>query len=604
MFDSIGRPLVVWPCYEPAGEQVALTENELVRHVLLLGSTGCGKSTLLAAAMGQILVRCEEKVGLLVLDAKADGLADQVRDAAWQAGRSKDVMIFGPEGDHTLDLFEPLGSLQGVEAITRRIMLAADPMSGDNAYWQTTTASMYSAAFSLYAAAGKPVHFSAVMEFLRRWFMSPTTTPEIQVLIDQLERDKKPPHPLVTGAIDQAKLWQDLDLRTRSVVQSCLLNVLRPLQSAAAASTFATASRRGGNPAQAATVGAICVASVNALAHPELARFLFRLAKQVFFEAVQQRSGGMQRLCGIVADELPLVVTREDASQLATLRSKRCFFLGASQGLHALAERIGTSPMHALLTNFNTTVFMRSTEAETAIHAQLTLGTRTDAVKRRPESEGGGLGLLPPCSREPIETEVPVCPIGALAKLDTHQGYVARADGSRTLQPVWFVPWFEQPLTTSAEKFTSEHVKSLMERAGFKLRCSPCAAASAAANMERTDNRALQAAVDFFRAKACMLPRGLDTLPTCWLRAIPGILWRMRKPHWQQLPFFIDRLKIIDGLLVVGFAQEEPQSCSRLTLWDRIRIGLNASLYPSPWRAIKRHHALALQRNGQNLEIG
>jgi len=30
-------------------------------------------------------------------------------------------------------------------------------------------------------------------------------------------------------------------------------------------------------------------------------------------------------------------------------------------------------------------------------------------------------------------------------------------------------------------------------------------------------------------------------LPTCWLRAIPGILWRMRKPHWQQLPFFIDR---------------------------------------------------------------
>jgi hypothetical protein len=78
----------------------------------------------------------------------------------------------------------------------------------------------------------------------------------------------------------------------------------------------------------------------------------------------------------------------------------------------------------------------------------------------------------------------------------------------------------------------------------------------------------------------------------------------MRKPHWQQLPFFIDRLKIIDGLLVVGFAQEEPQSCSRLTLWDRIRIGLNASLYPSPWRPIKRYHALALQRNGQNLEIG
>lgn len=40
-------PLTVWPCYEPAGHRVELTEADLVQHILLIGSTGSGKSTLL-----------------------------------------------------------------------------------------------------------------------------------------------------------------------------------------------------------------------------------------------------------------------------------------------------------------------------------------------------------------------------------------------------------------------------------------------------------------------------------------------------------------------------------------------------------------------------
>jgi hypothetical protein len=40
----------------------------------------------------------------------------------------------------------------------------------------------------------------------------------------------------------------------------------------------------------------------------------------------------------------------------------------------------------------------------------------------------------------------------------------------------------------------------------------------------------------FFRTKACLVPKGLRRLPSCWLMAIPNILWKRRRPHWTHLP--------------------------------------------------------------------
>ena len=74
---------------------------------------------------------------------------------------------------------------------------------------------------------------------------------------------------------------------------------------------------------------------------------------------MQQRSGNQHRLSGLVADEFPLVVTRGDVEQLATVRSKRCFVMAAAQGLHSLGERVGPGPTRALVNNFNTLVFLR-----------------------------------------------------------------------------------------------------------------------------------------------------------------------------------------------------------------------------------------------------
>ena len=607
LHDTTDSPIVTWPCYEPAGHRIELTEADLVQHVLLLGSTGSGKSTLLTAATSQLIrhraERPEDKIGLLLLDAKADDLVPRVREAAQRAGRRGDVFVFGPGGDHSFDLFGTLRSLDDVEQTTRRVLMATDPMGGDNAYWQTTTNNMFSAAFTLWVASRQPVFFGPVVDFLRRWFVSPTTPQDVQELAEQLSKHGRKGHPIISGALDQVNLWQALDSRTRTNVQSCLLNVLRPLLSPAAVRCFAPRSRPAGSPAQAASEGKICVVSVNSLAEPELAKFFFRLAKQSFFETVQQRSGNQHRLSGLVADEFPLVVTREDVEQLATVRSKRCFVMAAAQGLHSLGERIGVGPTRALVNNCNTLVFLRSREAETAVHAHLALGTRKEQPRKKPPEEGGFLGLLPPPSSEPAATEVPVCPMGGLGQLDVHQAFVVFANGKRTEFPVWFAPWFELPEfeaagqeTAISATFSSAHVQQLMTQVGFRPIFCPHVVTVAAEICRPRRGDALVRAIEFFHSKACQVPDGLNQLPECWLAALPGILWGLRKPDWTHLPFSIDRVAIQEGVLLISFAQEQPNPEQRLTTWDKIRVAVNAGLYPSRWRPLSRRHALALCR--------
>jgi energy-coupling factor transporter ATP-binding protein EcfA2 len=601
---SLDPAVVCWPCDAAASNyRIELAESDLVEHVLLIGSTGSGKSTLLTAAARQLISHNSrdprQKCGLLVLDAKEDDLVTRVREAASSASRSGDVLVFGPRGDHALDLFGTLRSLDDVDRTTRRVLLATDPVGGDNAFWQTSTSNMFSAAFSLWVASDQAADFESVVGFLRRWFLSPATPPDVRGLAERLSQ--RSGHPLLAGAVDQVKLWQDLDPRTRSNLQSCLLNVLRPLLSPSAVRCFASRTKPAGSPASAASAGKLCVAAVNAMAEPELAKFFFRLAKQDFFEAVQQRLGDGHRLCGLLADEFPLVVTRDFAEQLCTVRSKRCFVLAAAQGLHSISERVGTGLTRVLTNNFNTTVFLRSREAETAVHAFLSLGTRQERRPRRRWQEGGWLGLISPADREQATIEVPVCPVGALGQLSSHEAYIAFADGRRTESAVWFIPWFEQaPAGSSAvpqapPEFSASHVLDLMRQAGFSLHWPAEVVMHACAVNRRRRRKTRQKASWFFLTRGSSVPEGLDTLPDCWLAALPGILWSLREPDWTRLPFSIERVATQDGLLLLRFAQEQPDN-ARVNLWDRVRVAVNSGLYPSRWRPLTRWHLAKLRQ--------
>jgi hypothetical protein len=56
----------------------------------------------------------------------------------------------------------------------------------------------------------------------------------------------------------------------------------------------------------------------------------------------------------------------------------------------------------------------------------------------------------------------------------------------------------------------------------------------------------------------------------------------------------IDVLRACEGVLTVGFAQEERPDLNRITRWDDIRLVLNLSVYPSMWRPLRRRHYVAL----------
>lgn len=599
MNSNLDAPLVVWPCYEPSGLNMKLCEQDL-SHVLLIGSTGSGKTTLLTSAIGQLIVHQAnspaDKIGLLVLDAKAEELATRVRESAEVSGRIDDLVLLGPGGNHALDLFGGLRTLEDVERIARAVMAGTEQFGGDNTYWWQSSVAMLHAAFALLVASREPITFASTVEFLRRWFLSPETPRPLLELVQRLNLQGGSRHPLLATALDQVLLWQQLDPRTRTNLQSCLINILRPLLSTAAARCFCSTAQKSFDPAQVATSGRLCVVSVNAMAEPELARFMFRLAKQQFFDAVQQRrtSG---RLCGLIADEFPLMVNREDLDTIATIRSKRGFILAGTQSVQSIEQRIGTGAARAMIANFNTLIFMRTREAEAAVLAFVAMGTRREKHKRRSKDEPTWLGV----TKEPEQSqlvEIPICPVGALGQLAPHQAYIAFADGRRTDTPVWFAPWFEmtqseqpQEAVTVDSYFTASHVESLMARHG-RPRMWSTELISAAIKLSRRRNRKilLKKVESFFLAHAVMVPKGLESLPTPWLEALPRILWSTRRPEWTKLPYFIDGVFMENGVLLLHFAQEQPNLDQKFTAWDRLRVVVNAGLYPSAFRELKPQH--------------
>ena len=98
----------------------------------------------------------------------------------------------------------------------------------------------------------------------------------------------------------------------------------------------------------------------------------------------------------------------------------------------------------------------------------------------------------------------------------------------------------------------------------------------------------------FFQIKACRVPEGLDGLPSCWLRALPDLLWATRRPHWKHLPYMISLVSMEQGVLCLAFAQEDPSQEDRLTRWDALRIHLNQKLAPNLWQPLSRRMEWAI----------
>lgn len=609
------EPLVGWPTYEPAGfPGVELSEADLLQHVLVIGSTGSGKTTLHRGAIRQLI---DHQVSLLVLDAKADDTVQFLGERMRRSGRTDGLVVLGPQGTHAFPLFGRLRTLEDVEPLTELVMLATDPVADSfNPYWRNATAGMISAALTLLLFGDKPVTFTTAVQFMRRWFVSldgSNTLPKgVADVVERARREagKRGASPQLQGALDHVEVWRRLDGRTRSNLQSCLLQVLRAFSSAPAARCLEAKGHPAFCPSEIATENRVCVVSVNALTHPALAKFLLRLVRRVFFDAVQRRGVGNHALAGLVADELPLIVQAEDVDQLATLRSRRCFVIAASQSLCGLDQRIGAGLRRALLLNFGTLVFLRTREPEAGEFATWTLGLRAPRPGRprdREWAEGALLTAASPPDAGIAVAPVPVCPPGELGRLEPHQGFVARADGSCGPGRVWFVPWFEVPgeadLATPAplappQTETSSgatRIRALIHRLGLEPHSSAKEVDAVARRAAVGYQEALAHAKEFFHRRTGRVPEGLDSLPGAWLAGLPGILWALRRPRWTHLPYQVERVGCEDGLLLMDFAQEPEPHQGRFSIWDEVRITVNLSIYPNRWRRLLRRHQLGLK---------
>jgi hypothetical protein len=193
--------------------------------------------------------------------------------------------------------------------------------------------------------------------------------------------------------------------------------------------------------------------------------------------------------------------------------------------------------------------------------------------------------------------------------LSPHQGFVASSGCSSTELPRTFIPWFEDPNRPAAKglaRSSSQYLEYLLRVAGLEKKTDPdlfCQAAMCLCR-ETAHAGAVSAAREFFRSRAVLVPEGLERLPTPWLLALPPILWSTRKPHWIHLPYMLSGVEVARGLLLLRFAQEDDMEFgTRITVYDRLRVRVNASLYPSLYRPLKQRDLDQLKQRHREVPL-
>ena len=139
-------------------------------------------------------------------------------------------------------------------------------------------------------------------------------------------------------------------------------------------------------------------------------------------------------------NEYPLAVGFDDLENLQTLRSRGAFVIAATQGFLALDQMVGSRIRQALVAGFQNILAMQSHEPEVDLLMAMIMGQREIIERRKSFSSDSDLLELIPSSIG--RQMVPVCPPGALARLQAFQAHVSLANGVHPSQPVWLVPRF------------------------------------------------------------------------------------------------------------------------------------------------------------------
>lgn len=168
-----------------------------------------------------------------------------------------------------------------------------------------------------------------------------------------------------------------------------------------------------------------------------------------------------------------------------------------------------------------------------------------------------------------------------------------------SITPLGFGGSDENPEKQNAELQllnAARHVNGLFKAHGWKAKLTPGLLAAAFRLNEHGDRDTLvEDTRVFFQRRAVLIPDGLETLPSPWLKTVPEVLLGTLKPHWDRVPYMITSLRLCNSMLCVAFAQEtEPSGPTRTTRWDRLRITLNYTLRPNLWTSLTSEERLTI----------
>ena len=455
--DVLDNRIISLPCYEPAGKTIELSARDLLRHLLLIGQTGSGKTTILNRILNDLIQYKDsngKNMGLLILDSQDDGTAIRVRQMAADAGREEDVKILSSEEG----FYNPMGELNSFAnlSLAVSILVSASRINhsskNDNPYWAETTQLLIESGLTILALTENDVSIHRTIEFISDLLLASKWNSSVEksfqtftnLCATKISRVIKAKLELISSTITS---WKSFDSGTKGILKTCLEVTLAPFLSATALPYWD--DRKKGdliNPAEALS-GKIIIISTRGSAEPETAGLISRLAKIQFYRAAQARSClGNNHLAGIVMDEFPLAITEggkrwSDVTNLATLRSKGIAVVAATQGLINLDLAVDSKVTSALVVNFSNLIFLRSQEIGSLSElAYKVLGSKPALPQAtRVSTASGELWVLHSIPRGATE---PVCPEGALARLEPHQSYISLANGFRTLSPVWLCPLY------------------------------------------------------------------------------------------------------------------------------------------------------------------
>lgn len=452
----MSEPFISLECFEPAGATLDFSREDLLGHTLAIGGTGSGKTTRLVYPMlNQLISKPKEKVSLCVLDTKADGSMQSVLERACQdAGRRDDLIVINGSSTCCFDLFAD-GARLNLEAvdILASLLGSSIPQDDRNKYWEQTFEALLRQALRLFILKpGKVFSYSSLVRHLMRYLL--LHQPRDGEFIRAIERLKQlkdsqpePVQVIYEEIIATHHMWDTLEYRSRSILQSMAASLISPLNSTQAHDYFTGSKSCCLRNAMHASK--IVLVSIDAIRHAELARLLSRMVKGFFYDAVLSRKqADVAPIAVMVLDDWPLAATSgtgnrySDTEALAMIRSRAGAVVAATQSLAALDVVIGATALAAAVANFGNLVFFRCRDPEVDGLAAAYLGQKSEKLIDYTRSERPAKsGRVEHPIRIEREMRVPAVPPGALARLPTGDAF-AIIGGQAYAQAMCLVPTF------------------------------------------------------------------------------------------------------------------------------------------------------------------